>query len=91
MATVREHEEAAPCIAHIVLQGLLTDVMGEFDCKRPDIFDKDILGAHSDIAALMRLNIPDRILTNFTLRHSRVEVLQLKCLEQRASGQSRSK
>ena len=39
-----------------------------------------------DIATLLHLHLHDRITSGFSLRHSRIEVVQLNCIEQRASG-----
>ena len=39
-----------------------------------------------DMAAVVRHYLPDRVATNFSTKQGRVEVFQLKCLEQRASG-----
>lgn len=39
-----------------------------------------------DMAAVVRHYLPDRVMTNFSTKQERVEVFQLKCLEQRASG-----
>lgn len=39
-----------------------------------------------DIATLLRLHFQGRITSGFSLRRTRVEVVQLSCVEQRASG-----
>ena len=39
-----------------------------------------------DIATLLHLRLQGRIASGFSLRRSRVEVIQLRCVEQRASG-----
>lgn len=42
--------------------------------------------SYPDVAGVVRHHLPDRITTNFCVRRGRVEVFQLMCLEQRASG-----
>ena len=37
-------------------------------------------------AAMVRNELPENIITNFSIKSSRVEVIQLKCVVQRASG-----
>ncbi len=39
-----------------------------------------------DIATLLHLRLQGRITSGFSLRRTRVEVVQLRCVEQRASG-----
>ena len=41
-------------------------------------------------AAMVRNELPENIITNFSIKSSRVEVLQLKCVVQRASGRRSS-
>ena len=39
-----------------------------------------------DMATVVRHYLPDKVAANFSTKEDRVEVFQLKCLEQRASG-----
>ena len=41
---------------------------------------------HCDIVTLLQLHCQARIISGFSLRRNRVEVIQLRCVEQRASG-----
>lgn len=41
---------------------------------------------YRDVATVVRHYLPDRVTVNFCTKQGRVEVFQLKCLEQRASG-----
>lgn len=42
-------------------------------------------GPHFDLCSVIRAAVPDRVLANYSLR-SGTEVLQLKCVDQKVSG-----
>lgn len=44
------------------------------------------VGDQCDIATLLHLHLQGKIISGFSLRRTRVEVIQLRCVEQRASG-----
>ena len=42
--------------------------------------------AHCNVSMVLELYSPDKMILKFSMRRSRTEVIQLKCIEQRASG-----
>ena len=39
-----------------------------------------------EVVSLIKQHLPNKITTGFSLRRSRMEIMQLRCVEQRASG-----
>ena len=83
-ATRREGEEAAREVLNLVLEEV-------WCCTKWDIASRggrrgESQGPHFDVCALVRELHPSRVLTCFSSRRGRAEILHLKCTEQQASG-----
>ena len=73
-------------VEELISELLCGTVVGEVSCSK---LARSVGGDdHYDIATLLQLHLPARIISGFSLRrtHGRVEVIQLRCVEQRASG-----
>ena len=91
-ASGREDEEASGREGEEVARELLNLVLEEvWSCTKWDIASRGgqrggSLGPHFDVCAVIRELHPSRVLTCFSWRRGRAEVLHLKCVEQQASG-----
>ena len=88
----RESEEVARREGEEVVRELLNLVLEEvWSCTKWDIASRGgqrggSLGPHFDVCAVIRELHPSRVLTCFSWRRGRAEILHLKCTEQQASG-----
>ena len=91
-ASSREDEESVRREGEEVVRELLNLVLEEvWSCTKWDIASRGgqrggSLGPHFDVCAVIRELHPSRVLTCFSWRRGRAEILHLKCAEQQASG-----
>lgn len=69
----------------VMVKDLLLALLDEVTADEPARLSPEPAYTH-DFSSLVRENLSDMVTTNFCLKDSRVEVFQLHCLEQRASG-----
>ena len=74
--------------AEVIVRELICDLLCE--AVEGDVSSEEAVpggvGDHYDIATHLHLHLQGRIISSFSLRCNRVEVVQLRCVEQRASG-----
>lgn len=72
-----------------ILEELLDDIFSWDDCKETDL-EFDTIGPYLDLCSLVMIRDPPLFINCYSLKstidHPAVQVCQLKCLEQRASG-----
>lgn len=83
---------AAEVVVQELLDGVFEDVFQrtEWDItariKDATRRSHTVHGPHFNLCTLVRVLHPSRVLTCFSLRRGRAEILQLRCVEQQASG-----